>query len=705
MKSKVMKLIAVILLCCVSFLCVGCVFGNQNAIAPGDDDVGNVGDVEKPGEDLEGVGDDAVIGMYGSKVLYRPDSYDYDEGSGGNGQKNNYYGIYAYALIDMLNKFYGITNENEGVFPVMTENDIDNNFELMKPNLLYFYDSIRYQVDTIGIVTKEKTLGSEKVTDLAQNKQYFVVGADTNTKWKWSFDYDVNGVSSPLIYEDNTLSVITTNNIYNVEYKDEDLFNIEYKNKFEESNFKNNYQKIFLGTADKENEENYSDFVKTMEYVVYSYALNLEPQTVTVTINEGDNQSFSVGEDGKVTQNLYSITIGSYESVDKALEDITDAFHIGGSHVGLMKDQIRKIANWIKVNVIGLGTNITDDSLVRYDSGVTAVYDNDGNLVDIEFPSIPTGSADVNRNYDIAVDKIVNYVCQFATIGKEENGDDVTIDDRFLASEVKEYAGDSFFIAGDENFPKPPKDGEQLSPRCMLPLEYQSVVIMLDKPTAITDFVIALKYDADLSGTQEGIYDMSKYLDVIVELNYYSHRANRLITIGSERTRVYDGPYQYGLSSKDYPEYNLPDDHGTVWFTVDEKNPEYKDLLIDTASNSGLLPIGEFNVDIGGGILKTDVGRNNYLKPLVSKEPLVLVGTTDVRKYYSIIEPDDDEIADPELTYTTGRFNPDKFSGADGCDYLEITYKVLKKKGDLNTNYKFYTGLIGVYDSNNFEKV
>ena len=44
-------------------------------------------------------------------------------------------------------------------------------------------------------------------------------------------------------------------------------------------------------------------------------------------------------------------------------------------------------------------------------------------------------------------------------------------------------------------------------------------------------------------------------------------------------------------------------------------------------------------------------------------------------------------------SYITGRLNSEMFAGSDGCDYLELTYRVIKKNGDFDTNYKFYTGI------------
>ena len=96
----------------------------------------------------------------------------------------------------------------------------------------------------------------------------------------------------------------------------------------------------------------------------------------------------------------------------------------------------------------------------------------------------------------------------------------------------------------------------------------------------------------------------------------------------------------------------------------------------------------------------TDVGVNGYsASRLISEKPLVLVGTTNVRKYYEIVEPGSSELDNEQIpdgyTYLSGRFNSDMFSGADGCDYLEVTFKVLKQKGDTTPNrYKFYAGAL-----------
>ena len=76
----------------------------------------------------------------------------------------------------------------------------------------------------------------------------------------------------------------------------------------------------------------------------------------------------------------------------------------------------------------------------------------------------------------------------------------------------------------------------------------------------------------------------------------------------------------------------------------------------------------------------------------------MLVGTSSVRRYYEIVEYGSNPQYDTDqlpagYTYTSARLNPEMFSGSEGCDYIEITYKVLKEAGNTDKNYRFYTGI------------
>lgn len=657
MKKKITKILSIIMICCISLLCVGC-----------------MGDSPYDTPDF----DNLAFDMYGTKVLYRPLNYDYDIGSGATGgQTNDYYGKYAWNIINDLYQIYGITNDKK------VADRLNNHF--LSDNLPYLYDSIRYKVDTYGNVTSRKTIevdGSETTDDTVN---YIIIGADLNSSWKWSFDYDLSALNqnyNALLCTNDEYSLNQNNHIY-AKYSNDNEFTIIFNNKYlTTQSFIDKYTSIYLGT-DKQNETTlYSDYVKALEYVIYSYALDLEPKTVTVTIN--DNVTSENGP-------FYNVKIGNYQSVDDALNDIKTLFKKIGSYVGLIDRQINKISAWIKTNVIGIGFNITSDNFYTYSDVIEVIQKNaDGTSQTYYEFGANVNAPNLGRDYNNAVNNIVKNVCENVSIGRdEESGQDVTIDNRFLASEVREYAGNTFLVKGDENFPVY-EEGQTL--RAIRPLEYQSVLVMPKERKYITDVWVALKYDADLDGTEEDEYNLEKYIDVIVELNYYNYSQKKLYTIGSQKTRVYDGPWEFAVHDQ-----IVPDDHGTVMFSdFDESctDPAFKACL-----NGDAISLGSYNLNFANGKLNTDVANGNYCgDPVVSENPLILVGTTDVRKYYQIIEPQDNEL-EGNQTYITGRLNENMFGGDDGCDYLEITYKVLKTRGDSTTNYKFYTGIAGIIDT------
>ena len=679
MKKKVLRIFAVVMMICISLLCVGC--GNTDANPDG-------GDINWGG----GTGDsNTPDNLYGTKVLYRPDNYDYDAGSGGEtGKPNDYYGQYAHLILNDLFYLYAIPNDS-------ISDNLDNfkNEQYYNDYYYYLYDSIRYKVDTIGKVTKTKTIGGE-AKEITENggQEYFIIAADTSTHWKWSFNIKYNQMEVPLTQTTTYSGMANYNNFVYVSDFSQSINDLANDKIIDAETYtqknQQNYINIFLGTSDEKDYEHYSEFVKTLEYVIYSYALDLEPQTVTVTISTETNAPAP-----------YKVSIGAYVDVDAALTDIKALFKKMGSFVGLTNRQITKLKNWIKTNVIGLGDTIRNDQFYDYSTGgITEILNEANQVVGFEFnQQSDTKIGELGRDYDNAVDTIVNNVCEKVSIGEETDGSDVTIDDRFLASEIMEYSKNMFEIIDDNNFPIGSSATDE---NVLRPLEYQSAVLMLNKPMGIMEVDVAIKYDADLDGTEEGVYNMDKYIDIIVELNYYNHDADKMFVVDSKKMRVYDGPYSMTFEGVDA---DLPEFHGTAMLSVSNIAEEGKDLLVsqEIAGVEGqLLPVKAFNPDVGNGILKTDVGKNGYGDdPKVSQKPLILTGMTDVRKYYNIVEPTDQELGNDadRFTYITGRLNPKKFSGSDGSDYLEITYKVLKEKGNTTKNYKFYTGVVAIWDA------
>lgn len=662
------KILAFCMILCFAFISTGC--------------IGLSGDEGGEDFDDDDFNSSVAVEMYGAKVLYRPDDYDYNAGSGGTSEvENDYYGQYAYQIMNELFYIYGLhTSDTETII-----NERLPNFS--EDNINYLYDSIRYQVDTVGTVTNAIVVGSDgSETEAELTGPFYIVGADPSVAWNWTMEADTSRDDlKAFVYDETTQPdfyvVEQDNKIYrgsrteisstiNTYYTaDTSIFSTE------------EYEDIYLtdSTSDspQTDYEHFSDYVKTLEYAIYCYAIDDEPDEVTIdTLEDGS----------------YSVQIGDYASVDDALADAKESFRILGAYVGLVDRQIEKIQNWILENIIGEVALNADDTFTIYND-VTVYMDESSNILRYDFSGSGSSRFTLGRDYETAVENIMAGVCEYVPIGSEG----VTIDQRFLASEIMEYAGNMFMIADDSNFPA---EGTATGLTQLQPLEYQSVVLMLSEEIYLDGLTIALKYDADLDGTEEDVYDTSKYLDIIVDINYYNSQTKERQVLDSKQVRVYDGPY-----NEDYWGEG-GDDHvgdGTI-APIDHTSA----LMFD---DLGQVHVGKFNVDVGDGILKTDVGSvGNYTTfPWVSQNPLVLVGTTDVRRYYEVVEYgtnpeyDTDELESGK-TYISGRFNPEMFGGDDGCDYIEITYKVIKNVLDKETNYKFYTGIAFVdYNDTRYE--
>lgn len=684
-------------------------------------------------EDLE---EAKVVDMYGAKVLYRPNDYDYDEGSGaGEDGTNNYYGAYAYYILQDLFQIYGLLDERSTDLICGTPENPGRLPNFDEENLSYLYDSMRYQVDTLGYVTLSQKVLVDNFGNISARLEqpvpieetggeaYYILGADKNVRWNWSLVANSESSDELLkayIYNDETIVAsndggVTVSQGNKVFLNSTGVPSDVLEDYYSTETFFNStlYQALYLSsntdaTLAPYDELSYSGLVKALEYVIYCYAVDLDPGEIEINFNDDYTYDIEV-----------QITDSRRGTVDEAVESAKQTFKILGAYVGLVDRQIEKIEAWILDNIIGRSTVEADDSFTSYTGGQTDanlgvveflavdeegeyILDEEGNVIIVGygFETAQSSSSLLGRDYETAVENIVAGVCENVSIGNID-GEDITIDQRFLASNIMEYAGNTFVVGDDSNFVLPGQ-GSMSDLGNIYPLEYQSVVLMLDREIYLDGIMIALKYDAGLDGTVEDVYDETKYIDIIVDLNYYNSATKERQVLASRQVRVYDGPFDnnyqldYDIKNPDPNDYpaqgggapeNLPKDHTNV-------------INFD---NLGQIHVGEFNVNIGEDILMTDVGTvGNYTsRPYVSTEPLKLVGTSKVINYYEVVEygsnPEYDTDDLPEgQTYISGRLNPAMFGDSDGCDYIEITYKVLKKAGDTETNYKFYTGLVGV---------
>ncbi len=680
--------------------------------------------------------------LYGTKVLYRPESYDFDGNSGGTEeQSNNYYGQYAWQILSRLELIYGISDSND------TTGALSGYYQFASTSLPYLYDSIRYQVDRQMTVSNGVSVSATgEVTEDEGALDYTALSADLNSAWNWTFHNDLENIDAS-DFDNLTLGLASTgdyvagNDTYFVlENNEGEIINIQgYYNSSTDLNsqlqlaygseyFPVNYLTTYVGAnengeSDPADYDNYSDYVKALEYAIYRYAIDLEPGTVKV-----DSSSSTVtNEDGTTTKKYYTVQIIETQngiqttySVDEALERAQADFEIIGGYVGISERNRIKLAQWILTNVIGAQAMENDE--VEVYTGATQVTYTDANGESYTFvatnsteaneilrslgltnanisisEAASSPSTEVGRDYEDTVRIMVELVCNEVSIGNNgEEGGNVNVDDRYLASEIKEYWGPSFVSGGDEDpFPYYEDFSTVTAGSPVIqPLEYQNVLFMFNTTVNVTAITLTFQYDADLDGygTATGNdIDENRYLTIEVSLNFYDHETDTLTTVGSQTVNVPDGKMQdpWGSDAITEAERRYAQQHGTRITFSQTASFGADESILGQASRD--LIVGAFNTDIGNGILMTDVGRNDYQgNPLVSKTPLTLTGNSRVKDYYSIIEPTEEQIAQGE-TWLTGQLNKDMFSGNDGCDYLEVVYRVVKRVGDTENNYKFYT--------------
>ena len=664
-KNLLVKIFSMFLTFCLCFCMVGCIGFDYDDID--EEEIENMTDEEFS----KWLQDSKSVDMHGVKVLYRPESYNYDENSRPPeyaDKENNYYALYGWNILDYLFNIYIIP---KNAYYIANDASIGKDF----PNenvLPYVYDTSRY------VVTN-----ATKYVSKDNEEEKYVVTANTNLNWNWSFAYNSTVVPS---YMADREATITTNGILQKDFQSSANYNW-VNNYYADENFSSPYKTKFLGETNADgmrDYDNYSQFAKTLTYVMYRYALDLEPETVSVTQTSDTN--------------LVSVTIGG-KDVSTALDEVKALFDKLGDYVGINANQVTKMKNWILNNVIGSNAVNAQDylTLTTYtqktnESGELLYYGEEGEETtqviegkEVWVEKTPSTKLQYNHDYEGTVTKILNKVNSLVKIGGYDD-ENVDITGRYLASQITEYSANMFMIGDDRNFPQMGSDAAKKL-TAIPQLEYQSVSFMLSDETKIDEIWVALKYDADFSGTELDKYG-EEYIELSLELNYYSYAENKVYSRQSPILKVYDGSYDMN--------YLMFDDDTSAWTGPDITCPRYHSsgyAFEDLGSlvRQDYLTVGEYNTKIGNKILMTDVGRADYKgRNLKSKKPIVITGHSNVKNYFEIVESETTE--EGQSTFRSGRYNKEMFSGTDGCDYLEICYKVYKQPG-VNKNYRFYTGI------------
>lgn len=636
-KSLFFRIFACMLICCFSTLFVACGGGGLGSREDLQDQFEN-------GEMTDEEFEEAMKGtlsapLYGTKVLYRPEHYDFDQGGGSYA---SYYAKYAYTILANLINVYGVSSDTNQYLEIKN----------------YMYDTIRYKAYAIAEVTTEiDQEGNSSTLDTPR----FVVFVNADADWNMTMQYTDENISLQAYpytlnervvdINDTTLSTISFDYVDEETYLPADYYDTNGE-EYQQSILAPTYDGEF--TTDPENENfnslinsgNYSDVVKAVEYALYCFALDLTPQTVTFT------------EGSSATQPI-NVSIGG-QSAQSQLDYIKEVFNNMGSTVGVSSRMQTKLIDWILDTIIGEDAR-ANDTVVYYDN---ATKNKDGSY------TLGTSSKTVTnaRDYENVVTNIVSTVCEQVQIGNV-NDEDVNVDDRFLASEVRDFWGDLFSI--DVN--------NEEDPFVNIPaMEYQSAVLMFNDDLEDIDYInddytttkvkghkvenlwLVFQYDAGNDGLNN--VDPNASITIRVHLNAYINGVYMQDVAESQMITVPDGPMDYGNT-------------GMVMF-----------LNIGDMKN-GLI-FNSFNTEVGNGVLKA---MDKYDGSTLISDPLILVGTTELKDYYKLIEPE--EPLEDGTTYTYGILDHTKLTGADQTDYLEIAYEVIKVAGDTETNYKFQTGI------------
>ena len=606
---------------------------------------------------LYGCGIDAPEGeeytaynLYGTRVLYRPNNYSYDEAVGELGNAR-YYSILSKEILSNLYYIYGSYVENPNTRAILYGTDsltqveaegipkMDaTNFNSTGAKIQYYYDNIRYQILSVDEnLTSYNSNGSNVSFDATQ-----ILKADTSKGWNWSVGYnyagDLTGESPKpcvTIFE----NVVANNNILQSTYNgvyyqkrgtNEGIYQNDWISKINKTNI--NYSEQFAGVeANSLNDHNKhytGGYVDLLEYSIYKLVLGYTAEE----IEDGIRISYDS------TTGLPQITAED-KPITEALEDVRKMFEKLGSYVGITRDEnvvegevsdVQKITDFILDVVIGQQSQVNVKLKTTYpsSSGISPKEE----------------TVTLNRDYENVVKNIVTYASTLSYIGAEDKYDEeenfigrdfVTVDDAYMAAAVKFYRGDDFLIVpSDEDcFRDVPRN------------EYQSVCFMFgSEGMTISDIFLCFQYYApDGVSKEEGKY--ADYLDINVNFRYYNAATDTLITL------PLSGDNSSGKVRVKYGNLNDNAEDFYTMFTFAEE------FTLNSIFDLDILTSDEFD-----------------------GQEILINGTTKVKDYYHL---------NKSQTYGYyGSLNEEYIEN----DYFEICFDIDKVPGDMNTNYNFQVG-------------
>ncbi len=677
MKKKIRVLS--ILLCFVFLFFVGCGAGEEDF------------DDENFGETI------STRMLSGVKALSKPSSYSFKDAVGELASEN-YYNIFAHEILQQLYLVYETTYTGfaDQIFD-FTSDELANgityqHFGDNENNKYYLYDSIRYTITKVTSNLNE--------SDGVQSQTIII---DTNSGWNWAVPTSIEGTAF-----DKT-EFEKSGSSYTIE-SDDWLYSMwGFDGSGEMPSFSQYYAKRNNGKplegAGLYYEYYYSPFYKegysgseplvnyyqdALEYATYLFVLGfdyVDDNGAEIAV-EKDYFNFIINLASENPIQVRAKAFGeSAVPISKALETVKDWYKKMGNIVGLTDKNKTQLKRFILDKVIGKNSpNTFTVEMYNQKEGESEKRDSSQDLT-------------FNRNYNAVVENIINYACEQTRIGYTIEGGEtkpLTLDNEYMASVVKDYPGNNFFMNYTSIDGTNKSDDEHMF-HYIQPGEYQSLVLMpelvdIENGLPLSDIILAFEYyndDADSDHDAWSSDEGKEYADSItinVGMRFFDKTAEggevfeftpKQITIPYGRYNSFENDLPFNDPNKIFP------DEYWLSITNDEKegaNGIFIDKEIKFDANYGF-----FNNNIGGGAINAAESDD---------KTITLSGTNKAREYY---------VTKPSTSYGSyGILNYEKFMGSDGCDYLEIYFDIVKDKTKPNINYNFKVGLTNLfYDDGN----
>ncbi len=643
-------------------------------------------------------GEGVPINLDGVKVMRKPAEYSISE-IVGEENSEYFYNLLSQGVMRLLYWTYSYGLEIE---PGISYNEnitagtaLENIFNDTNTDKYFYYDSIRYSIESITVNNVDNVLE---------------ITLDKGSAWNFGFDNyymldeSVSGFPT-LALVNNDYDILSTTYIDNVNilninasymtYTD-DIYGTPdpYSDIYYGEDFRNDAGILMYGNSPYYQEYVAGEPVTTLntyqdalEYVTYLFVLGYDYENEDGGVNSENAPYFDLQvsynletvelNGNSLRLNVPSVTVARTPSgstkvpISEALDEIKERYNVLGTYIGVTDENKEQLVRFILDYVIGLDDGETGD----YSFNLRVIDDIGGGG---EVTS--SRNVEVNRDYENVVRNIVDVACTEVRIGGSEGDGEVFIDRAYPISEIVDYKNDYFYTQWyDENGDV--SDGELLGH--VEEAEYQAMSLILPEDEIgyfLTDVYLCFEYyDDDPNDDSSLIYDEANGLTLNVGINYYDSQGNILY---SSEPALKNVKYGKLMADADYHAGIDPDIRNVFFTTGDDVTSD--DMYGPVFSQIEKIPLRmQFDNNIDDGVLNAELNGeeiNEY------EHVIQITGNSPAREYYMMNE------SSSYGQYAT--FNPDMFAGK--TDYIEIYFDVLKDSADINKNYNFKVGMFWV---------